>query len=174
MLYVQSSIALALAVLFAVAAYHKLTDRLRFEAQLAEYDLLPAATVPSAVFLLIAAEAVSALLLLWRTGWTYAAIAAATLLLVYGVAIAINLVRGRSHIDCGCGSTPVLLSPWLVLRNLLMAAGALLLLSPSAATPTTFWWLLVLPSAALLVLCYTALAQLLDNASVLREWSSQS
>ena len=174
LLFVQSAIALALAVLFAFAATHKLTDRLRFEAQLAEYDLLPARLVPAAVFALIGAEVATAAMLLWRGSWALAGLLAGALLLVYAAAIAINLLRGRSHIDCGCGSTPVLLSPWLVLRNLLLAGGALTLLYPVAVTPPLLWWLMVLPSAALLVLSYAALAQLLDNASVLREWSSQS
>ena len=174
LLYLQSTAALALAVLFLVAARHKLSDRLRFEAQLAEYDLLPPALVPQAVFALVALELFTAVTLLWRGSWPLAAGLSAGLLFLYAGAIAINLLRGRSHIDCGCGSTPVLLSPWLVLRNLLLGGGALMLLAPVTTPVPAYWWLAVLPASLLFVLCYAALAQLLDNASTLREWSNAS
>ena len=120
----------SLALLFVAAASHKLRDRGRFRAALADYRLLPATLVPAGVLLVAGAElAVAAALLaagLRRAGL----VGAAALLGLYGAAIAINLARGR-HIDCGCGSAagrPI--NAWLVARNTLLGLAALAALAP--------------------------------------------
>jgi len=138
---IQAVLGAALAVLFAAAAAHKLRSGARFAAQLAEYRLLPAA------------------------------IAAAGLLAGYGLAIAINLARGRRYIDCGCGDTRQLLSPWLLVRNGLLAGGAILVALPAEAR-VAGWAEVVVGCVAfvVLVLTYLAAEKLLENASVLREW----
>jgi hypothetical protein len=54
--------------------------------------------------------------------------AIAALLLVYAAAMAVNIVRGRTHIDCGClgfGTSRASLGWELVARNMLLAAVAL-------------------------------------------------
>jgi hypothetical protein len=53
------------------------------------------------------------------------AMLAGTLFGVYSVAIAINLMRGRDRIDCGCGGLGQELSWFLVGRNLLLIAGCI-------------------------------------------------
>lgn len=61
-----------------------------------------------------------------------AAVALVLLLGLFSGAIAINLIRGRTDIDCGCFG-PVLrqkLSGWLLLRNL-----ALIVLAAAVALP---------------------------------------
>src|SRR5439155_1412646 len=59
-------------------------------------------------------------------------LAAASLLVVYGAAIAVNLARGRWDIDCGCAGPadrrPI--TGWLVARNAVLAAAALAGLAP--------------------------------------------
>ena len=52
----------------------------------------------------------------------WAILAIAVLLLVYTLAIGINLLRGRRDIDCGCGGPArrQTLSGWLVARNLVL------------------------------------------------------
>ena len=168
----QLILAAALALLFAAAALHKWRSGPFFEAQLAEYRLLPEAGVPFAARALAVLESALAVALLVPATRQPAALAAALLLALYGGAIAVNLVRGRDWIDCGCGDTPVLLTPWLLLRNGLLVAGALVVALPVGSRPLG-WHDLVLGVPALLVLLVTwALAeQLLENASVLREWS---
>ena len=101
----------------------------------------------------------------------FAAIAAAGLLAGYGLAIAINLARGRRYIDCGCGDTRQLLSPWLLVRNGLLAGGAILVALPAEAR-VAGWAEVVVGCVAfvVLVLTYLAAEKLLENASVLREW----
>jgi hypothetical protein len=58
----------------------------------------------------------------------WAGLAACGLLLLYGLAIGINLLRGRSEIDCGClgPAGRQSLSSWLLARNSLLALGAAL------------------------------------------------
>ena len=58
------------------------------------------------------------------------ALAAAVLLTVYSCAIAINLLRGRRDLDCGCGGPPQRLHPGLVGRNLALVAMGLLACAP--------------------------------------------
>src|SRR2546430_7884607 len=91
----------ALALLFFVAAGHKLRVLGRFRATLAEYRLLPAGLVPLAAALVVGAEAAAAGALLVPGTRATGLVSAATLLLVYGAAVAINLARGRRDIHCG-------------------------------------------------------------------------
>src|SRR2546425_7648864 len=89
----------ALALLFFVAAGHKLRDLDRFRATLAEYRLLPAGLVPLAVALVVAVEVAAAGALLVPGARAAGLVSAAALLVLYGAAIAINLARGRRDID---------------------------------------------------------------------------
>ena len=168
----QSVVALALALLFISAGLHKLRSGLRFQAQLAEYKLMPETVVRPAAYLLAVVELLIAPALLLSATRPYAGTFAAMLLVMYGIAIAINLVRGRDYIDCGCGDTPQMLTPWLLLRNGLLAGAALLTTLP--APTTTFAWndlLIAVPAFVVVCLVYQVAEQMLENASVLREWS---
>lgn len=172
---VQLAFAIALAALFLNAAYHKLSDRLRFQAQLAEYQLVPAALVPTGTLLLASIETAVGISLLIPVSWALSAPLAAGLLVTYAGAISINLLRGRTHIDCGCGDAPQLLSGWLVLRNLILTGGALALLPVTLGENEAPWfsYLAAIALGGLLALTYSAMTQLLENASVLKEWRSQ-
>lgn len=167
----QQVLGMAFALLFLHAAWHKWSAGLRFEAQLAEYDLLPEPSVPAAARTLMLLEAVVAVGLLVPVVRQPAAVLAALLLGAYALAMAVNLIRGRHHIDCGCGDTPQLLSAWLVGRNLVLVAGAVLLALPAAPrAPATLDMVLGLLGLCGLILTWLMLEQLLANASVLREW----
>jgi hypothetical protein len=168
----QTAIAFALALLFAAAGLYKLRNRAKFQAQLAEYRLLPPVLTPAASLMLAAIELALAPLLLLPATRAVAGYAAAALLIGYAIAIAVNLLRGRSHIDCGCGDSPQLLSEWLLLRNAVLAGGALL--TTLSTAPTTFVWSdLMIAVPVFLVICvvYLIAEQLLENASALREWN---
>jgi hypothetical protein len=121
------AIALGVAALFAVAAVHKLRDRVRFREVLRSYHLLPQRLVPPAAAIVIALELASALLILAAPTRPFGALLAATLLVGYATAMAINLGQGRVHLDCGClgfGQRQAV-RWWMVARNLLIAALAL-------------------------------------------------
>lgn len=79
-------------------------QKIRYHAQLAgvisNYKLLPAALVPVASWLLPPLElALGIALLVPSTG---SALLAGCLLGLFTAAIMTNLIRGRTHIDCGC------------------------------------------------------------------------
>jgi len=70
----------------------------------------------------------------------WAALATAALLIVFAVAMAINVMRGRTYIDCGCFRQGMKqpLSWLLVLRNIGLAAAAVLTAAvlPSVPAPS--------------------------------------
>jgi len=122
----------SLALLFGVAAAHKLRAPRAFAAVLAEYRLLPAAASLPLGIALAGAELALALALCVPPLAREAALAAALLLALYGAAIAIELARGIDLEDCGCGFGARPLEAGLLLRNALLVAAAL-----AAALPTS-------------------------------------
>lgn len=121
-----------LAALLAWSALHKLRDVGAFRSALEGYALLPPLwTVPAGAALIAVEVGLAAALCLPRVGGA-AAFGAAALLGLYAAAMAVNLVRGRRDIDCGCGG-PAGAQPIggaLVARNALLAAAALASLLP--------------------------------------------
>lgn len=127
--------AAALALLWGHAGAMKLRDGARFEGALAAYRLLPPAAVVPIALALPWVELLIAAALVVGASRAWAAPLSAAGLLLYATAIAINLVRGREAIDCGCGGTPQRLHPWRVGRNLLLALVSIGLLLPVADRP---------------------------------------
>jgi hypothetical protein len=85
-------------------------------------------------------EASIAIGLLYPPTRRAAALAAVPLLVLYTVAISVNLARGRRDIDCGCfaASARVPLSNWLVVRNVILIVAVFLLVLP-IRTRTLIW-----------------------------------
>jgi uncharacterized membrane protein YphA (DoxX/SURF4 family) len=156
----------ALALLFGWAAAHKLRDVAGFRAALEGYDLLARRWAVPAGALLIASEVgVAAGLLLPRVA-PLAALAGAALLVLYAVAIAVNLRRGRRDIDCGCGGPAgrQTISGGLVVRNGVLALAALGSAAPAHARSLT--WVdgpTIVAAVATVALLYTAVDGLLLN-----------
>lgn len=117
---------LALGLLFATAALAKLRKRRDFYAAVLAYQLLPPVWAMNMAVILPWAEAAIAIGLILDFNAAFAA--AAGLLLVYALAMAVNLARGRRDLDCACGGAPQVLSIWLVVRNIILAGAALALL----------------------------------------------
>jgi len=113
-----------LALLFLTAAWSKLTHVDEFHGVVRNFRLLPDAMSQVVARLLPVVEVLLAIGLVVRPLTQSAAVAAAALLLVFALALAINVLRGRTAIDCGCLrqglKQPV--SWWLVGRNLVLAA----------------------------------------------------
>ena len=125
----------ALTLLLVAAAVHKLRDLRAFRATLAEYRLLPAPAVTVGAVGIAAAELALAVGL--HVAPREALAGTAALLVIYAGAIAINLARGRRHLDCGCGGARRTISGKLVARNVALAALAVGgLLPPSARSMT--------------------------------------
>lgn len=119
-----------LALLFLLAAAHKLRAPRAFAALLAEYRVLPAGASLPCGLALAGAELGVGVALCVPALCRAAGCAGALLLVLYAGAISLNLWRGRAAIDCGCGLAPRPLGPGLVARNALLAACALSLALP--------------------------------------------
>ena len=118
-------------LVFLLAAAQKARHWRIFFGVVANYRLLPRAAVAPVAALLPPLEMIVALLLLSAQQLPWALPGAGALLLLFAGAMAINLSRGRAHIDCGCGQSFLkqTLSWTLVARNMVLAA----LLLPSLA-----------------------------------------
>ena len=109
-----------------------------------------------------------------RAGTRGEGLASAALLATYAAAVGINLARGRRSIDCGCGGTPRPIQPWLVGRNLVLAAASLALLAPVGAR--ALGGLDALNAAMALAVAiglYATLEQWLHNRQAMREAARQ-
>jgi hypothetical protein len=105
------------ALLFALSALEKYQDMTAFQLKLENYQVLPAALAPGMTNVIFMTEIVATTLLL-TPAYLYGLALSAFLMLAYTSGIAINLVRGRTHIDCGClGSQGEGISGYHLLRN---------------------------------------------------------
>jgi hypothetical protein len=95
-----TAVRIATALIFLAAAVGKMRRWGTFEGVVANYRLLPDALSRWVAWLLPPAELLLALALV--VGLPYAESLAGALLCLFALAMAINLVRGRSFIDCGC------------------------------------------------------------------------
>lgn len=125
--------ALSLALIFGASGVMKLRDIEIFEGSLANYQLAPTSLEKPLAYALPMFECIAAAGLLMTSTRVAAASMVFVLLFVFTGAIAINLVRGRSNIDCGCFG-PALrqeLSGWLLLRNLFLMILAMMVIFPT-------------------------------------------
>ncbi|MBS0377552.1 MAG: methylamine utilization protein MauE [Proteobacteria bacterium] len=154
----------AFALLFATAAFHKFRDLALFSQVVRAYRLLPQAL--SVAPLVAAAEALAAAGLLVGTTRPAAALLGAALLLLYAVAIAVNLARGRRELSCGCGGynerRPI--AGWMVARNMVLAVLLAAIALPwSARPPQTVDLLTAGAGVAVAGLLYMSLDRLLGR-----------
>ncbi|MGD1955534.1 MAG: MauE/DoxX family redox-associated membrane protein [Sphingomonadales bacterium] len=108
--------------LFVSSAAHKLFGFSTFARQVADYQLVPPVLATPGAVIVLALELTCILLLVIMP--VYGVATAAGLLLLYATAMGSNLVRGRTHIDCGCFARPQatgFISWAMVARNTMMA-----------------------------------------------------
>jgi len=126
---------LTLALLWLAAAAHKLRDPAAFRGALEAYRLAPELLAPVLAWTVPCIELCVGVALLAARTRALAGTLGALILVAYGLAIAINLRRGRREIDCGClGFGRASRISWsLVVRNALLALACLAagLLAPS-------------------------------------------
>jgi hypothetical protein len=156
----------ALALLFAQAAWHKWRALAQFGGSLAAYRLFPRPLLGLLRVAVPAGETAIALLLLPAATRPWAAAAGAALLLAYAGAMAINLGRGRYDLDCGCAGPaerrPI--AAWMVWRDVLLAVLLALGGLPWATRPLTATDLVTVGGGLLVVaLLYTAVDRLLGQ-----------
>ena len=165
----QLVLSAGLALLMASAALHKRREGTRFRAQLEAYRLVPGSLLGTVAAGLPWIELTTAALLVFTTTRGAGGLLACALLLGYALAMFVNILRGRTDIDCGCGGPGQPLSVGLVFRNLVLAGAAAMLALPAAprelgpGDAAGFVLLLVVA-----IVSYAALGQILRNAALFR------
>lgn len=127
-------IRLVFGTMFLAAGSSKLSDLGEFADAVKHYRLIPGATAGLVAKLVAIVEVSLGIVLLAGIAIPVASLAGSALLIVFAVAMAINLFRGR-RIDCGCkrGSEPIQIKH--ILRNSAGVAALVFL----ARVPTHPW-----------------------------------
>jgi Methylamine utilisation protein MauE. len=156
-------LSLCMAQLLGMAAWHKFKNMTEFKLVLSGYELLPFSLLDAASKLIMVLECLTALALLLPSTRLLGALLAASLMFLYGCAMAINLLHGRRLLDCGChiNSQKQPISWHLVIRNLMFAGTMLLLLLPESARVLNLLdWALILFGVVIGSLIYLIYNQL--------------
>lgn len=156
----------AVALILAGAGAAKLRAPGRFRSALSHYRVVPAAAVPAVAQMVGPAELALAMALVLAPASPLPAVLASALLLLFAGAIAINLRRGRTAIDCGCsfgrGGQPI--HAVMVSRNLLIAA-ALLAAAFAPQPRSVAVFALAVCAGAILFLLYCVLNQIVASGA---------
>ena len=162
------------AYVFLLAGLHKLQDIDGFQTTLDNYQVMPGVFVLPLTYIIPLLEIVTGVGLLVPAVGFPALFSAAVLLLVYSGAIAVNLIRGRHNIDCGCHGPlqKQTLSVWLLVRNGALL-GILLCAGSSATSRSIIWldWFTIVAAVTAGCLFYAMVNRLLmnrDKLSLLR------
>jgi hypothetical protein len=161
-------LALCCAVLLTWAAVHKLAQWRDFISVVDNYRIVHARLVSSAAAIVTTSELSASLLLLPPVTRPYGALAAALLFAAYAGVIALNLLRGRTSIDCGCATASKRrrIGAWMVWRNVVLAAAASLAAVPMSARNLSAPDVLsICASVTALALLYAAFDQLAATTS---------
>ncbi len=120
--------------MFLAAGASKLSDLGEFADAIKHYRIIPGATAGAAAKMIALTEVVLGTVLILGAGITYASAAGSVLLIIFALAMGINLIRGR-RIPCGCKreSEPIQIKH--ILRNGLAVAALLFLVT----LPTHRW-----------------------------------
>lgn len=158
--------AAALSVVFLVGGWQKLRDGDVFASAVENYRLLPAPLIPVVARLLPLVELACGVLLLFPETATLGGTLAVLLLLTVTFAVAINLLRGRDSIDCGCGGLSSQPLSWvLVGRNVILMAMVGLAVQHGGDRPLIWADYFTAGGAVLALLgLYVAANQLMSNA----------
>jgi hypothetical protein len=153
----SETLVLWIAMVFAMAAVGKLVAWEELAGVVQNFRVLPRSWSLPVAFVLPPLEAAVAIGVLLPTTRVVAAAGAALLFAVFGVALALNLYRGRPLIDCGCFRSGLKqpISWAVVVRNIVLTLAALLLVqSAGAASLSPLGWVMAIGAAVTLVLCY--------------------
>ena len=170
-------VAYGFGLLFISSAWNKLSDIDQFSLILKDYQLLT--IMPFKLLAIMIATFELALGCAWLLGYNASMIGWCTvgILILYTLAITVNLVRGRVYIDCGCGFNNTLgdnshlLSPILVVRNFILIVMVLFTLLPISERDFVFLDYMVIFAALLtIILLYVGSVQLIQNRSAINTW----
>jgi len=150
----QNTLIFLFSFMFLSAGMSKLRHQDYSQQALEAYQLAPKFLTGFLSRSLASAELLLVPALILPLSQSMAVYAAVLLLLVYAMAIAINLLRGRKRLDCGCNGpdSKQSISWWMVLRNLFMAMVLLMLPIQTVLAPLSVYVLALFFSAALILI----------------------
>lgn len=156
--------AIAIGVIFLAAGLRKLRNREATAASIDLYRILPGQGGRFVALPLALLEVTSGLLLLMPSERFFGALAISTILGAYTFAIGLNVVRGTTDFDCGCGDM-LLVQPGaaLLARNAVILVFTAGLAFVRGAPPDALHWIAAV-SIALLVLILWRYANMLIAA----------
>jgi hypothetical protein len=159
-----SAFAIAMAMIFVLACAHSLMDWPGYSASVVKYRLAPDWAARVIAWLLPPLQALAAGLLLVVPLW--GALLGLGLMALFTGAVGINMLRGRTDIDCGCGGASGQSLSWgLVLRNVVLGLCLAVVASvPGRAMVDAAAVVGVVGAALFLATTYFAANQMLANA----------
>lgn len=163
---------IAFGLLFLSAGIQKLRNLAQFREILIGYRLLPSRLVRSAGIAVPLLEVALGFGMLFSS---LAMAAGAVLLLVYAVAISINLKRGNVSLDCGCqlGQAEQSISTALVYRNIILAVVSLVTTLPEMNRQLSAYdFGAIAFGLAMCALVYTSCNMLIANDTRFKEINS--
>jgi hypothetical protein len=161
----------AVAIVVLIGAAAKLREPAKFAASLAAYRLLPSVAVTPMAYAVPVLEALGATGLLFPATRIVSAALLITLFAAFGGALAINILRGNTDIDCGCAgfaassrAAPKQIGWWHVARvGLLSVAASVALVAQDARAIVWFDYVTVGAGTLFAVAAMLTLDVLLAN-----------
>lgn len=121
----------AFGTMFLAAGAAKLSDLGEFADAIRLYRMIPGATAGAVARMVAVTEVALGIVLILGLAIPYAAVIGSVLLVVFAIAMGINLIRGR-QIPCGCKRESEPIQIRHILRNVLSVAALLFLASVPA------------------------------------------
>lgn len=123
-------VSVLLALLLGSAAMHKASDLASFRVAVTGYRIIPSPLIGAFAVTLPVLEGAAALLLLFNGTRHVGGALAGALLTIYAGSIALNLLRGRTDLACGCswgaGSAGPRIAWSMVFRNVVLTGMAVM------------------------------------------------
>lgn len=164
----SAALTVFIALILARAAWHKLSEFTEFTGFVADYRLFPDRLVVPASAAIAGAEVLTVVLQLVPGGQVYGLALAVALLSAYALGMAINIRRGRTSIECGCGGSVQPLSWGLVVRNLILVGFALTAAALAPYGLDAAGAITALASGFIVWIGFLLVEQILANASLAR------
>nr|WP_295887442.1 MauE/DoxX family redox-associated membrane protein [uncultured Devosia sp.] len=157
-----------ISLIFARAAWHKLGEFTEFTGFVADYKLVPERLVIPASWAIAGVEVLTVALQLVPYGRPFGLVLAVLMLVAYAGAMTINIRRGRTAIECGCGGAVQPLAWSLVVRNGLLATMGLLALFLPLGPMNASDAIAAIASGFAVWMAFLLVEQILSNASLAR------
>lgn len=158
-----------LVIVLTRACWHKVDHFLETVGFAQGYGVVPGPWTVPIVRGLALGEALSVLALAVPASRPLGGLAAAALFAGYGLLMAAALTRGRSHIDCGCGGPPQIVSGFTLGRNAVLAVLGLAVAALPVAAVTPVEAAATIAAALMVAAIYAVIEKLASHLPNIRK-----